>query len=153
MQRPSKGGTGVDIDEKHGQNEYHTRVVQGTREEFDEIQQTILSLMKSLDYIEHDIFSVRISLEEALANALLHGHQGDSVHPIEVAWKVTSEQVDITVSDQGRGYDPVTIPDPTADENLTLPSGRGLAMMRAFMDTVELNDQGNIVTMSRAKRN
>ena len=145
-------GSGVDIDEKHDNNEYHSRVVQGTREEFDEIQHTILSLMESLSYIEHDVFSVRISLEEALANALLHGHRGEAEHPIEVAWKVTDAQVDITITDQGRGYDPVTIPDPTADENLTLPSGRGLAMMRAFMDNVQVNDQGNKVTMSRVKR-
>ncbi|MBC8201829.1 MAG: ATP-binding protein [Planctomycetes bacterium] len=145
-------GSGVGINEKHIKNEYHSRVIQGTRDEFDEIQHTILSLMGSLSYVEHDVFAVRISLEEALANALLHGHQGDEVHPIEVTWKVTDAQVDITVTDQGRGYDPITIPDPTADENLTLPSGRGLAMMRAFMDSVEVNEQGNKVAMSRAKR-
>jgi len=146
-------GSGVDINEKREKNEYHSRVVQGTREEFDEIQQIILSLMDSHSYVDHDMFAVRIALEEALANALLHGHRGDEAHPIEVNWKVSNAQVDITVTDQGRGYDPVTIPDPTADENLTLPSGRGLAMMRAFMDSVLVNEQGNKVTMSRAKRN
>jgi serine/threonine-protein kinase RsbW len=109
--------------------------------------------MGSCSYEEHDIFSVRIALEEALANALLHGHQGETGHPIEVVWKVSEIQVEITITDQGRGYDPGTIPDPTADENLTLPSGRGLAMMRAFMDHVEVNEQGNKVTMSREKRN
>ncbi len=108
--------------------------------------------MLALEYSEHDVFSVRISLEEALANALLHGHQGEAEHPIKVKWRVNTTQVEITITDQGRGYNPETIPDPTAEENLTLPSGRGLAMMRAFMDHVEVNAQGNMVTMLRTKR-
>jgi|TARA_B100000959_G_C14864649_1_gene575710 serine/threonine-protein kinase RsbW len=127
-------------------------VVQGTREAFDAVQQEILSSMASLEYSEHDVFSVRIALEEALANALLHGHQGESEHPIEVAWRVNTAKVEITITDQGRGYNPETIPDPTAEENLTLPSGRGLAMMRAFMDHVDVNSQGNVVSMYREKR-
>ncbi len=127
-------------------------MVQGTREAFDAVQQEILSSMASLEYSEHDVFSVRIALEEALANALLHGHQGESEHPIEVAWRVNTAKVEITITDQGRGYNPETIPDPTAEENLTLPSGRGLAMMRAFMDHVDVNSQGNVVSMYREKR-
>ena len=142
----------LDINTNHEQNEYHTRVVQGTREEFDTLQKSILDLMKKQGYLEHALFSIRISLEEALANALLHGHQGEEGHPIEIIWQVTDERVEISIIDQGRGYDPETIPDPTADENLTLPSGRGLAMMRAFMDHVEVNSQGNKVTMSRLRR-
>ncbi len=127
-------------------------MVQGTREAFDAVQQEILSSMASLEYSEHDVFSVRIALEEALANALLHGHQGESEHPIEVAWRVNTAKVEITITDQGRGYNPETIPDPTAEENLTLPSGRGLAMMRAFMDHVDVNSQGNVVSMYRERR-
>ena len=65
---------------------------------------------------------------------------------------MNTAKVEITITDQGRGYNPETIPDPTAEENLTLPSGRGLAMMRAFMDHVDVNSQGNVVSMYREKR-
>ena len=130
-------------------NEYQTQIVSGTRDQFDGVQKLILEQLQSLGYSDHDLFSVRISLEEALANALLHGHQGEEETTIEVKWKIDSFQVEIIVIDQGRGYDPETIPDPTADENLTLPSGRGLAMMRAFMDEVDVNECGNRVTMVR----
>ena len=95
------------------------------------------------------MFSVRVALEEALANALLHGHQGDKNRDIEVQWKVANSSVEISVTDQGRGYDPDMVPAPTADENLTLPSGRGVAMMRSFMDEVHINEKGNSVTMTR----
>lgn len=125
------------------------RTVKGTREAFDEIQDNVLARMIDFQYSETDLFSVRVAIEEALANALLHGHQGDKSLDIEVSWKVNGNSVEISVKDQGRGYDPAMVPDPTADENLTLPSGRGVAMMRSFMDEVQLNERGNKVTMVR----
>jgi len=134
-------------------SELNKRIVQGTRDSFDEIQDTILGTMREKGYSEHDIFSVRIAFEESLANALLHGHQGDDLRGIEVSWKIEDQAVEITVTDEGRGYDPNAIPDPTAEENLKIPSGRGLAMMRAFMDDVQVNEKGNEVKMIRAKRN
>jgi len=126
-----------------------SRTVKGSREAFDEIQDNVLARMIDFQYTETDLFSVRVAIEEALANALLHGHQGDKSLEIEVSWKVDGTSVEISVKDQGRGYDPNMVPDPTADENLTLPSGRGVAMMRSFMDEVLINERGNKVTMVR----
>jgi serine/threonine-protein kinase RsbW len=105
--------------------------------------------MVDCGYTETDLFSVRVAIEEALANALLHGHQGDKSRDIEVEWKVDTNTVEIAVTDQGRGYDPKMVPDPTADENLALPSGRGVAMIHSFMDVVHINEKGNKVTMVR----
>jgi serine/threonine-protein kinase RsbW len=126
-----------------------SRAVKGTREAFDEIQDNVLTRMIDFQYSETDLFSVRVAIEEALANALLHGHQGDKSIDIDVFWRVDDKSVEISVKDQGRGYDPTKVPDPTADENLTLPSGRGVAMIRSFMDDVIVNDRGNKVTMTR----
>jgi len=129
----------------------HQQTILGDRESFDEVQDAVLSLMEEFGYSEHDLFSVRVAFEEALANALLHGHHGDETNEINISWVVTDERIEIEVVDQGRGYDPETIPDPTADENLTLTSGRGLAMIRAFMNEVEVNERGNLVKMMRRK--
>ena len=129
----------------------HQQTILGDRESVEEVQDAVLPLMEEFGYSEHDSFSVRVALEEALANALLHGHQGDETNEINVTWIVNDECIEIEVVDQGRGYDPETIPDPTADENLTLPSGRGLAMIRAFMNEVEVNERGNHVKMMRRK--
>jgi len=131
------------------QSDSKSRVVKGTRKAFDQIQENVLACMEDCGYTETDLFSVRVAIEEALANALLHGHQGDESRDIEVEWKVDSHAVEISVQDQGRGYDPKMVPDPTADENLALPSGRGVAMMHSFMDEVQINEKGNMVTMTR----
>lgn len=128
------------------------RSLKGTRDAFDDIQDAILARMIDFQYTETDLFSVRVAIEEALANALLHGHQGDKNLDIEVWWKVDDKSVKISVEDQGRGYDPNMVPDPTADENLTLPSGRGVAMMRSFMDDVCISEKGNKVTMTRRSK-
>ena len=133
------------------QPDYQKRIVQGTREAFDAIQHEIITAMEDAGYVDDDLFAIRISLEEGLANALLHGHQGDDEQEIEVLWFCDTQFIQCVIIDQGRGYDPESIPDPTADENLTLPSGRGLAMIRAFMDEVMVNEQGNRVTMKRCK--
>ena len=133
------------------QHNHEKRVIVGDRDAFDKIESSVLALMESLHYCEDSIFSVRVAIEEALANALLHGHGGDTSKEIEVTWLVNDVAVEFSVTDQGRGYDPSSIPDPTADENLNIPSGRGLAMINAFMDEVVLNERGNQVYMKRLR--
>jgi serine/threonine-protein kinase RsbW len=92
-------------------------------------------------------FAVRLSLEEALANAVRHGHAGDTSLHIRVEASVEPHQVKLVVTDEGPGFDPAAVPDPTADENLMIASGRGLALMRAFMTEVEVLPPGNCITM------
>ena len=123
----------------------------GNRESMDFVQQSILDIMETLEYSERDLFAVRIAVEEAIANAVLHGHQGDQSRLFEISWTISSEVVRITVCDEGRGYDAQSVPDPTADENLTLPSGRGLAMINAFMTEVKVSDNGRSIEMRREK--
>ena len=128
------------------------QTIEGVRESFDEIENSVVQKMASFAYEEDAIFSVRVAIEEAFANALLHGHRGETSITIDVEWCVTESYVEFMISDQGRGFDPSSIPDPTADENLTIPSGRGLAMMNAFMDEIERNERGNTVRMKHIRR-
>jgi serine/threonine-protein kinase RsbW len=94
-----------------------------------------------------DLFAVRLALEEALINAIKHGNGSDPDKFVTVATDVDGEAVVITVTDEGGGFDPDHLPDPTADENLEKPSGRGIMLMRVYMDEVSFNDQGNQVRM------
>jgi len=121
---------------------------------------------------EASVIRVCIALEEALRNAMFHGNleltseqrEGDSaVYQRLIAERTTSapysgRQLDITVEvtptsgrfvirDQGPGFDPANLPDPTDPENLEKVSGRGLLLMRTFMDEVTFNETGNQVTM------
>ncbi len=92
-------------------------------------------------------FAVRLAMDEALTNALRHGHAGDVTKPIAVVVRITSEAVHLEVTDAGPGFDPAWVPDPTAEENLTIASGRGLALIRAFMTEVQVVPPGNQVRM------
>ena len=125
--------------------------LQGNRESMDFVQHAILGTMESFEYVEEDLFAVRIAIEEAIANAVLHGHQGDQDRLIDIEWTITEKEVSMVVCDSGRGYDESSVPDPTADENLTLPSGRGLAMINAFMSDVSISDGGRRIEMARKR--
>lgn len=89
----------------------------------------------------------RVGLTEALSNAMLYGNSHDPSKRVllEIAFQLGCIQARVT--DQGPGFDPGAVPDPTRPENLTKPCGRGLFLMRKLMDEVWYNDQGNQVTL------
>jgi serine/threonine-protein kinase RsbW len=89
----------------------------------------------------------RVGLTEALANAMLYGNGHDPSKRVRVEIVVANGQIRACVTDQGMGFDPKSIPDPTTPENLLNPGGRGLFLMRQLLDEVSFNDQGNQVTL------
>lgn len=115
------------------------------------VQDEIEQLLRSLQYTEKEIFSVRLALEEALVNAIKHGNQMDRTKKVRVAYRVCQERFDILIADEGPGFDPCEVPDPTAPENLERPCGRGLMLMRHYMTAVDYNPRGNVVSMSKLR--
>jgi serine/threonine-protein kinase RsbW len=107
--------------------------------------------MSAAGYPHPDLFAVRLALAEALANAVKHGHRGDSTQPVRVSYRVGSAYVTAEVEDRGEGFDPFQVDDPCTPENLERPSGRGLLMMRHLMTCVRFNEQGNCVTLCRCR--
>jgi len=96
-------------------------------------------------------FAIKLALEESLNNAIKHGNRHDPKKTVNVRFDIDPERVVITITDEGRGFDPAAVPDPTCDENLEKPCGRGIMLMRAYMDEVTYNQTGNQVHM--VKRN
>jgi serine/threonine-protein kinase RsbW len=88
-----------------------------------------------------------LSLEEAVINAIKHGNELDDTKKVVVGFAIDDERAIISVADEGEGFDPASVPDPTLDENLIAMSGRGLSLIRAYMDEVRFNDKGNDITM------
>jgi serine/threonine-protein kinase RsbW len=92
------------------------------------------------------------ALREALANAIRHGNKQDPNRKIRIDLGIADRVVTIRVEDEGQGFDPSTIPDPTEPQNLLRPSGRGIFYMRQFMNRVDFcrgSDGGTAVTMVR----
>ena len=102
-------------------------------------------------FSDSDCFGISLALTEALTNAVEHGNRGDLARNVAIEYGVTADTVRISVRDEGRGFDPGSVPDPTLDENLAKLSGRGLMLMRSSMSRVRFNDQGNCVTMVKHK--
>jgi len=116
-----------------------------------EVQERILGLLEERNFSAKDLFGIKLSLEEALVNAIKHGNGLDPEKVVRVRCRLDDETIEIDIEDEGDGFNPEEVPDPTEDENLEKPSGRGLMLMRAFMTSVEYIDRGNRVLMSKTR--
>jgi serine/threonine-protein kinase RsbW len=89
----------------------------------------------------------RVSLIEALSNAMLYGNGQDPAKRVHVEISIQQASVVATITDEGGGFDPSLVPDPTIPANLERTGGRGLFLIRSLMDEVRYNAQGNSVTL------
>jgi serine/threonine-protein kinase RsbW len=85
---------------------------------------------------EEAAFGIDMAVREAITNAIVHGNKEDDTKQVEVTFNCSPHTVEIEIRDQGEGFDPGNVPDPTAAENLLKTSGRGNFLMRSFMDEV-----------------
>jgi len=102
---------------------------------------------------DHDVFSIKLALEEALINAIKHGNGLDRNKKVSVSYRILPDRFEVEIRDEGAGFDPADVPDPTAIENLERPCGRGLMLMRHYMTEVVYTPPGNSVRMSKRFRN
>jgi serine/threonine-protein kinase RsbW len=109
----------------------------------------VMAALGRWDYPDRDVFGVRMALEEALVNALKHGHRGDTSKVVRVDYQVTPEKVLIEVEDQGPGFDPEDVADPLDPRNLERSTGRGLLLIRHYMTWVRYEGRGNRVILCK----
>jgi len=102
---------------------------------------------------DQEVFSIRLALEEALVNAIKHGNQLDRAKKVYISYRFLPDRLEVQITDEGLGFDPEDVPDPTAVENLERPCGRGLMLMRHYMTQVNYNARGNSVSMTKVFRN
>jgi serine/threonine-protein kinase RsbW len=103
---------------------------------------------------EDAAYGVDMAVREAVTNAVLHGNRRDEAKAVEVSFKSSPETIEITVRDQGAGFDAGSVPDPTDPQNLLKSSGRGILFMRTFMDEVEWSphpEGGTVVRMTKRR--
>jgi serine/threonine-protein kinase RsbW len=105
--------------------------------------------MEAVGYEPTDCAGMRLALEEAVVNALRHGHRYDPAKQVRVRFRVDAFEALAEVEDEGPGFDFRRVPDPTAAENLFKPSGRGLLLMRHFTTWLRFHGRGNLVTLCR----
>lgn len=121
--------------------------IQNTREEIERAETSLLAAMDRAGYPDASKFAIRLALEEALVNAFRHGHKDMPGERVLLEYDVTRSMVKLAIEDKGPGFKPEEVPDPTADDRLEIPTGRGLLLMRAYMARVEYKGRGNRVEM------
>ena len=111
-----------------------------------DIQKEIQELWLARGMSDMDLPDMQLALEEGLANAIKHGNKMDPNKQVTVECFINEDVVRVVIKDEGNGFDLNEVPDPTLPENLDKPSGRGVMLMKAFMDDVLYNDIGNQLT-------
>jgi serine/threonine-protein kinase RsbW len=115
------------------------------------VQDDIEAALKSQHFSEHDIFSIRLAVEEALVNAMKHGNRMDRSKKVQISYRIHAELFEVVIADEGGGFDPSEVPDPTAEENIERPCGRGLMLMRHYMSEVCFGRGGKSVHMRKLR--
>lgn len=115
------------------------------------VQSDIKDALQANSFGERDMFHIELAMEEALVNAMKHGNQLDADKRVRLHYTITPDRFDVRIEDEGTGFNPDDVPDPTIPENLERACGRGLYMIRCFMTDVQYHGKGNVVTMSKRK--
>jgi serine/threonine-protein kinase RsbW len=119
-------------------------------EEVSPLIESVVAALAGLGYSPRDCMGVGLALEEAVVNGLRHGNGGDPSKHVRVRYRVTREAVLAEVEDEGPGFNPDLVPDPTLAENLERPCGRGL-LLRNYTTWVRFSARGNRVTMYKRR--
>jgi serine/threonine-protein kinase RsbW len=125
-------------------------------EAIDKAAIAIAAIVKRSGISGETAFGIDMAVREAIANAVIHGNKLDEKKLVEITVKSSPASLDISVHDQGHGFNPETISDPTSEENILKTSGRGIFFMRNFMDEVDWSispEGGTTVRMIKRRAN
>jgi serine/threonine-protein kinase RsbW len=111
----------------------------------------LLAQLETAGWPTRDVYGIHLALEEALVNAIRHGNRSDPGKDVEIRCFLADDTVRIEIQDEGPGFDPAKLPDPTSDDHLDVPNGRGVLLIRTFMTRVDYPGRGNIVVMEKDK--
>jgi serine/threonine-protein kinase RsbW len=126
--------------------------IESSAEQVHGIQRAVHDAMARCGFDDDECFAVKLAVEESVINAMKHGNKFQKERKVRVCFEVDAEKVVIKVKDEGVGFNPETVPDPTCDENLAKPNGRGIMLMRAYMDDIRYSECGTEVTMLKRRK-
>ena len=124
-------------------------VLKGIISELREICSSILRHARSFGYSDDDVFAVHLSLEEAIINAVKHGNRADCNKNVTIEYDIKPEKINVTVTDEGGGFEPENLADPRSGENIYKTGGRGVLLIKSYMDLIEYNQAGNSISMTK----
>jgi serine/threonine-protein kinase RsbW len=115
-----------------------SHTLDSTLETVDHAEEEATRIATDLGFGEDEVLQISMAVREGAVNAVLHGNAYAADKRVTLAFERSGEDLVITIRDQGKGIDLSSIPNPLAPENLLKTSGRGIFLMRSFMDVVEI---------------
>ena len=119
-------------------------------ESVDRAEEEVVRFAEEAGFSEEDLQKIGMAVRESMVNAVLHGNQYDPAKKARLRAEIANGGLVVTVTDEGAGFDLGGVPDPSTEENLLRNSGRGIFLMRAFMDDLQvrrINPRGTEVRM------
>lgn len=107
--------------------------------------------VESAGFDEQAAFAIRLAMDEAVANGLKHGNGEDPAKRVQIRYQIDAHGFEATVEDEGNGFDPSKVPDPTHAQYIERPCGRGVMLMRAYMSDVVYHAEGSRVTLRKRR--
>ena len=134
-------------------NQYNQITIESSFSLAKKVEKQIIEDAMKYGYCKQSLFALRLCLEEALTNAIRHGNNNITEKKVSIDYRITNLQIDIKISDEGKGFIPDAVSDPTSEAKIDLPSGRGLLLMRSYMDDVTFNEKGNMIHLVKTNLN
>jgi serine/threonine-protein kinase RsbW len=117
-------------------------------EALEQLEPFVHELQQWASFSNEDQNRILLALSEAVNNAIVHGNNLQEDKTVTVTASLQDQQLDISVTDEGKGFDPEKIPDPLKEENLLNEGGRGVYLMKQYADNVTFTQNGSKVTMN-----
>lgn len=134
---------------KNRDNKINTIKIPSELKELRKVSSKILDDISSYKVEETLLFDIRLCVDEAVRNAMVHGNRCEQNLSVTVNYWVEDSRLVIEVEDEGKGFDHKNLPDPTSEENIMRNSGRGVYLIRRLMDEVAYNETGNKIRMAK----
>ena len=113
-------------------------VYDSTLESVDAAETLALELAQQAGFLEDDLHKIGMAVRETMVNAVVHGNRYNLNKKVHFSLSSAGESLTVTIADEGEGFEPDNLPDPLAEENLLRQSGRGLLLIKAFVDEFEM---------------
>lgn len=120
-------------------------IISSNKSELSKVEIFLEEIFRKYNLPHKNYNKVLLCISEAITNAIIHGHKNVSEKKIKVQVVSKDNDVSITVTDEGEGFDIDSIPDPTSEKNIKKESGRGIHIIKSMSDSIEYNEKGNSI--------
>jgi len=129
----------------------HTLVITSDPMRIEEVDEFLENVINKMSFSTDECDDIAIAVSEAVNNAILHGNKNDLSKKVTIQLNKLADGLKVIVSDEGEGFDPDAVSDPTAQENIMALAGRGLLIIRHLMDKVNVQPAKNGTRISMIK--